>query len=138
VFKSKLKERFERIFGFPKTTFDTPSDQFEQEVLFISIDQVLSRISEGKETARVTGTLTVYSQHDKFPFGYMAKRIQKANFIDTQKLFFYDFEEDPAGSPARVMNLSERRLKFVFLYDSQYDPNQGQLTSVDFGGSDSE
>lgn len=134
MFKNKLKEKLGRIFGFEKVTFDAPSDQFEQEVIFINVDQVASRITEGRETARVFGSLTVYCQQEKFPFGYMAKRIQRANFLDTEKLFFYDFEEDPAGSPAKMVNLSERRMKFIFLYEGQYDPNLGELTVVDFGG----
>jgi hypothetical protein len=134
VFKNNLKAKLERIFRFKKTSFNAPSDQFEQDILFVNVDQVSSRIREGEESARVWGSLTIYSQMDKFPYGFLAKQIEKANFDDTRELFFYDFEEDPAGSPARMMNLSERRLKFLYLYKGQYDPNQGELTSVDFGG----
>lgn len=133
MFRNKLKTHFENIFGFKKTTYDTPSDQYEQDTIFINVDQCQSRITEGREIAKVNGTITIFSQHEKLPFGFLNKRIQNANFDDTRRLFFYDFEEDPANSPARILNLSERRAKFVFLYDAQYDPNQGELTSVEFG-----
>jgi hypothetical protein len=37
------------------------------------------------------------------------------------------------NSPARLQNIAERRAAFVYLYSAQYDPDQGELTSLTFG-----
>lgn len=134
MFQKDLKKKMERIFGFKKTTFNTPSKEFEQDTLFVNIDQCKPRITQGKEIADVLGTLTIYSQHDKLPFGFIAKQLQLANKSDKEKLFFYDFEEDPAGSPARLVNISERRVRFRFLYEGQFDPNQGLMEGLQMEG----
>lgn len=131
MFRSDLKNRLEKIFGFKKTTFSVPSDSFEQDTLFIEISECRSKAGFGHATAYVTGTLIVYSQDDKLPFGYFNKRIQKASPELTAPLFFFDIDINNVSSGARIQNISERRTRFVFLYSEQYDPNQGSMTSID-------
>lgn len=138
MFTGKLKTKLENIFGFQKTSYNTPSDTPEQYTLFINIDSSQSRITAGKEIAKAFGTLTIYGQYEKLPFGFMAKKIELANLIDKEKLFFYDFEEDPAGSPARFLNISERKVKFIFLHEAQFDPDHGTITSMTMEGCDNE
>lgn len=133
MFRSDLKRRLEGIFGM-EATFDEASDEFEQDKIFIEVEVSRSRVSGAKgglETARVVGTMVVYSQANKLPFGFFAKKVSQAKAELTKPLFFYDFDVDLPDSPARLVNIHERRTSFVFLYDSQYDPSKGSLTSLD-------
>lgn len=135
MFKNNLQKRFERIFGFSKVTFLAPDYEApEQDTLFIEITAVKPRMSTGnggRETATVNGAAIVFSQDNRLPFGFFAKRVEQANVDDTKDLFFQT-EEDLAASPARLQNIHERRVPFVFLYDSQYDPDRGELTDLEF------
>lgn len=132
MFKKEIQEKLEKIFGFGKTTYNAPSDAFEQDTLFVVIDSSRSNAGQGNVNAKVEGTLTVFSKNDRFPYGFFNKRITKASPALTEKFFFYDIDVDVAGSPARLIDISERRTKFVYWYSEQYDPNQGELTSVEF------
>ncbi len=131
MFKEQLKENLAAIFGFRRVSFNAPSEVYEQDTLFIEIKNVLSRTSSGMAYARIDGELVVYSQAEKLPYGHFNKRVEKADPVLTRPFFFHDFDTDIASSPARMMNLSERRTKFVFLYSGQYDPRQGSLTELD-------
>ena len=135
MFKKDLKKRLEKIFGFAKTTYDAPSEAFEQDTLFITVASSVARTGSGKATATVTGFLTVYSKKDSLPYGYFNKRIgqaQKENPELTKPLFFFDMDTDVANSPARLIDIAERRVSFKFQFSEQYDPEQGSLTEVNF------
>ncbi len=132
MFRSDLKEKLSKIFGMQKTTFDAPSESHEQDSLFIEIEECQSRTGEGSASARVTGSIVVFSQDNKLPYGFFNKRLQQAKPEHTKDLFFFDIDVDALNSPARIQNISERRAKFVYLYSAQYDPNQGSLTSLEF------
>lgn len=125
---AKLKE----IFGLKKVTFDEPSEVFEQDTLFVVIEECLSRATQGNAYAKVTGSIVIFSERDKLPYGFFAKRIAQAPATATKEFFFFDTDVDALNSPARLQNISERRSRFVYLYSGQYDPNQGLLTSVEF------
>jgi len=125
----------ELIFGFKETSFEiTGSKVYEQDVLFIDIHKCTTRISradqDGRETARVDGAITVFSQENRLTYGFFNKRIERADPALTKNLFFYDIDVDVASSEARLQNLHERRCSFVFLYDAQYDPARGSLTTL--------
>lgn len=131
-----MEEKLGKIFGFRKTTYDQPSvnastGTFEQDTLFIQVDECNSSVKEGKATAKVSGSLTVFAQMDKMPFGYFNKRIQQADHELTRKFFFFDIDLNPVSSPARIQNITERRVRFVYLYSGQYDPEHGELTSLE-------
>lgn len=145
MFKNDLKRRLRAIFDFDKVSFNVPdySGALEQDTLFVEITGAPSSVTTqrgGRQTARVVGQLVVFSQGEtsskgdvqRFPFGFMTKRIAQARREFAASLFFYDVDIDIPSSPARLQNLFERRTSFVFLYDSQYDPEQGELTSIDF------
>lgn len=132
MFKKELQKKLEGIFGLGKTTFNDPSDKFEQDTLFITIAQVRSNAGKGSITAEVRGYVTVYAQTDKFPYGFFNKRIALASAELTKGLFFYDIDVDVVASEARLVNIGEHRTSFVYFYKAQYDPNQGSLTEVDF------
>ncbi len=133
MFRSDLTRRLEGIFGID-ATFDEVSDEYEQDRIFIEVEVSRSRVSNangGIETARVVGSIVVYSQANKLPFGFFSKKINNADPELTKPLFFYDIDVDLPDSPARLMNIHERRTSFVFLYNSQYDPSKGELTSLE-------
>lgn len=132
MFRADLKDKLENIFGYRKTTFLAPSDQFEQDTLFIQIDEAHPKVTEERATAKVMGTLTVFAQAQKFPFGSLSKKIEEASANLTAPFFFFDIETDVANSPARLVNIVERRTRFIFLYSETYDRSFGELTSVDF------
>lgn len=133
MFQKDLKSKFEKIFGFKKTTFDEAGES-EQNVLFIEITDCVSRVQNGKVYAKVNGEIVVYSHLKDLPFGFFNKRIQGADKTLTKGLFFFDIDTNVEKSPTLSQNLSERRVKFLFLYEEQYDPNQGEITSLNFGG----
>lgn len=131
MFRAELKKKLEAIFGLGKTTFDSPGEGFEQDVLFIAVDKSTSNTGQGKATARVEGTLRVFSRQDALPFGFFNKKIQQAPLELTKDLFFLDIDTDVANSPARTIDIAERNTRFIYLYKAQYDPNQGELTSLE-------
>jgi hypothetical protein len=133
MFETELKQKLKRIFDL-KVTFDEPPVKLdrsipsrEQECIFVRIDSAKSRIFDRRQTAKVMGKLIVFCNSDKLPYGYFSKKIAAANKSDLSSLFFYDIEEN-AGI---FLNISERSMSFVFLFDSQYDPNIGTLNTVD-------
>lgn len=134
MFRKELIRRLELIFGMKKTTMDAPSDEFEQDTLFVEVTFANSRISGkggGRQTARVVGKLTVFSQDNKMPFGFFSKQIEQSMGELTRPFNFYDIDIDDPTSQARLQNIHERSISFVFLYDSQYDPDKGELTSLE-------
>lgn len=135
MFRNELVVTLASIFGFKKTTLNAPSvgpdGTFEQDTLFIQIDEAPFRVSEGKASAKVLGSLIVFSQFEKLPFGFFNRKIQSAPHELTKNLFFFDIDTVPANSGARVINIAERRLRFVYLYSTQYDPSQGLITSLE-------
>ena len=69
----------------------------------------------------------------RLPFGFFAKRIENADPELTKNFFFFDLDANALNSPARLQDISEIRGRFVFLYSAEYDPNQGELTSIELG-----
>lgn len=139
-----MSEKLSKIFGLMKTTYAAPSvnsstGTFEQDVLFIEIVDVKSSIRQGKATARVEGCLVVFSQVDKLPFGYFNKKIQQADPELTRKFLFFNIDSNPSNitspnptsSMTRFQNIMARRVSFFYLYSDQYDPDQGELTSLE-------
>ncbi len=131
MFREKMKEDLTKIFKFKKTTFDAYSAEFEQETLFIEVHDTHERMMEGKATARVVGELVYFSQVDKMKYGQVIKSIERAENIDKKKFFFYDIDKQNTSSQARLINIAERRISFVYLYEDQYDPDQGKITSLE-------
>lgn len=145
MFERDLQQKLKNIFGLRKVTFNAPKeDTPEQDTLFITISSARTSTAGkvGIQRARVTGFLTVFSQamltetesnskDVRLPFGFFAKRISQAAYVDT-KPFFFEEEREVTNSPARTQNLHERQVSFTFLYSAQYDPDRGELNEVDF------
>ncbi len=133
MFEKTLAAKLKGIFDLDKVTYDRPSESKEQEGIFISVASARTRLIDAREITRVTGSLTIFASTEKLPFGYFAKRISQASADLTRGLFFHDFEEN-VGT---FVNIAERRLSFVFLFDSQYDPAIGTLNEVNLSITES-
>ena len=136
MFKKEMTEKLKAIFGIPKVSFDDPSDSFEQDCIFVEILDSKNNTGTYTASAKVTGNVVVFSQHEKLPFGFFNKKIQQADPKHTREFFFFDTDVEPQNSKAQMLNISERRTGFVYLYQGQYDPNQGELTSLSFPDED--
>lgn len=127
MFEASLKEKLKNIFDFKKVSFDQISESREQECIFIEVDDARSTIKDGKQFCRVTGRLIVFANSEKLPFGYFQKKIQEAKLEDTKDLFFYEVE----GNTGVIQNIDQRSMAFVYFYNDQYNPNLGELTSIE-------
>lgn len=126
MFEKRLADKLRRIFDIEKVTYDRSGESREQEAIFIEVESSRNRIKDAREIAKVTGALHVFAPSEKLKYGYFSKAIADADPADTKDIYFYEFEEN-LGT---YRNIVERKLQFIYLYDSQYDPNIGELTSV--------
>ena len=123
--ESRLEELFKKIFDFKDVSFSAPGDNREQEKLFVEVELCRSRVVDKREIARVQGKASVFANADKLPFGYFSRAI--ANHPDeTKDLFFFEIEENTR----LYENIVQRGFSFVYLFDSQYDPDLGTLNQV--------
>jgi hypothetical protein len=127
MFEKELAEKFKRIFDFKKVRYDAASDSQEQECLFIDIQKSQNQVKDGKFVGKVTGKISVWANSEKLPYGYFSKRIAEADKADTKDLFFYELEQN-AGT---MGNIVERTSGFIYLFDMQFDPNVGEITSLE-------
>lgn len=126
MFEKDLADKFTRIFDLKKVTYRTPSESKEQECLFIQVEKSTSQVSDRRFKGTVKGKINVFANEDKLPYGYFTKQIALAKKDDVENLFFFDFEEN-VGT---IDNICERTAGFVYLFDMQYNPNLGELTSL--------
>lgn len=134
MFREDLENKLKNIFGIKKVSFAAPSDSYEQDTLFVAIDNCTSKAAKGSFiSARATGAITLYSQADKTPFCFFATRIERAPKDYKDSIFFFNIDENVDSSPARLQNIYERKCSFVFLWQKQYDPNQPKINSFEIG-----
>ncbi len=103
-----------------------------EDTLFIEVTDCKSRATEGKAFAHVKGELVIFSQNNKLPYGFFSKRVHQATAELHKSLFFFEMDRDIQASQARMLNIHERRCSFVFLFETQYDPKHGAMTTIDF------
>lgn len=134
MFKKEMQEKLKAIFGVSKVTFSSPGQSLEQDCIFVEIDNCKANTGQGVASARVSGSISIFSQYEKLPFGFFSKRIQQADPRHTKAFFFFDTDVEkqisPTSAEAPTQNIAERRASFVYLYSAQYDPNQGEITSL--------
>lgn len=131
MFNRELVSKFEAIFGVP-VTFNAPGESYEQDKLFIEITDVITRAGQGRVNSKITGSLAMFAQMEKLTYGFFSKKVSLAANDLTKNLFLFDVDREALNSPARLINISERRTSFVYLYSAQYDPNHGSLTGIKF------
>lgn len=128
MFEKALAEKFKKIFKVKKVSFDQPGESLEQECLFIEIESAKISIKDDRAKAMVNGNALINSTNEKLPFAYYSKNIAEASVDDTKDLFFYDFENNTRIYRDKV----QRAFSFVYFFDSQYDPETGNITSIEF------
>lgn len=134
MFEAELKTKLQKIFKVKKVTFDRPGDQVgdvkvpEQECLFIDVARAPCNFKDKKAFAKVQGRCLMYGNIDKLPYGFFAKAITLADPELTRDFFFFDFEDNNE----RFVNLTERSFSFIYLFNGQFDPSLGNITSIEF------
>jgi hypothetical protein len=130
MFEKELQRRLERIFGVCKVTYlAADAAAPEQDCIFVEVDDVASRMQAsggGRQTCKVTGSLLVFSQAERTTYGFFRKRAEQADPADTRGLYI-----GPETNAGTIENVCARRVAFQFLYDSQYDPDRGEMTSLE-------
>ena len=126
MFENILAEKFKRIFDIAKVTYRKISASEEQSCLFIEVDEAKTRLKHGRFVGQVKGKIKVFAELEKLPLGYFMQRLSKASPDDLSDLYFYNFEEN-AGT---IDNVIERTLRFIYLFNFQYDPDVGEITSI--------
>lgn len=120
-----MKERLERIFDIDKVTFDKPGESKEQKAVFVDVSKESVRVIDAREIAKVEGVIHVFAPSNELPFGFFAKKLAKAKLEDVKGFFF-----GPEENVGVYRNVAERKFDFTFLFDSQYDPAIGTITSL--------
>lgn len=119
-----MADKLKRIFDL-KVTYDQPSESREQRAIFVAVDRADVRIRDGKQVSRVEGVIRAFAPSDELPFGYFGKKIAEAEKEDVKSFFF-----GPEENVGVFRNIAERKFDFTFLFDSQYDPAIGTITSI--------
>lgn len=134
MFEKELASKLKRIFKVKKVTYDMPSEPKqgllgakEQECIFVNVTRSKSTIKDGKQISKVEGTLLMLGDAEKLPFGFYSKAIYQADYNDVKDLFFYDME----GNGMEIQNIITRTCSFIYFYSGQYDPDLGNITSVE-------
>ncbi len=125
MFKKTLSDKLIKVFGLPKVSYDSPGEAKEQEVIFVTVNKAHSIVNYGKVKMRVEGFTSVFAQSDKLPFGFFLKKIQ-AMPEDCLDIFFYNVDKNEKY----YGNLVERQCSFIYMYEGDYDPDAGEMTSV--------
>lgn len=127
MFEKSLEDKFRAIFGVKKVTYDAQSNAFEQECLFIEIDQPRIKIKDKRAIGRITGRAYMNGPNDKLKFGYFQACIDKASNALTKDLFFEEIETNDV----RYRGLVQRGFSFTYFFNSQYDPSLGSIESIE-------
>lgn len=122
-----LITKLKKIFGTRKVTLSAPSDDREQDTLFVILERNKSSLSKDTISFKVEGVLTMFSQNEKLPLGFFLKKIDQAKAEDKKGFFFHSFDEN---NQYGIQNLCERKVSFVYVGSEQYDPDKGQLTDL--------
>ena len=128
MFENELSEKFKRIFQLNKVSYAEPGESREQECLFVDVSLAKTNFKDRRVFGKVEGQAVFYAQSDKVKFGFFAKQIANADPNDTKDLFFSDFEENSKT----YLNLVQRSFSFVYFFNSQYDPDIGTITGIEF------
>lgn len=131
MIRASLKEKLEKIFGLP-VTFDAPSDAFEQGKIFVEIQTGRDNAGPDRVTGQYDGSIIIFGKQESTPYGFMAKKIADADSSLTKDFFFYAVDTNNLTSPARYVNLTERRANFKYLFRENRNAAKGSMTDVDF------
>ena len=128
MFKKTLEDNLINIFGIRRVSFAEPSSENEQNVLFINIASCKTSFSANKIYFDVRGQITLYAVNEKLPFGYFQRKIELSKKEHSEKLFFYNIEENLQYGGQ--VGLTERSASFVFSYSTDFNPNKGLINDI--------
>lgn len=121
-----MEAKLKRIFKVNKVTYNEPGDSQEQDCLFVNVENALNKIKRPKATSKVTGSVVMFANNEKLPFGYFSKCISEADYDDVKDFHFSEIEDNTR----RYQNIVQRGFSFVYFFSGQYDPKVGSITSV--------
>lgn len=124
--ENQLKEDLAIIFKPEKVTFGQPSDIKEQQVLFINIEKSDVRYKKKLKRYKVEGKLTMFAQSEKMPGDYYSTHVYEMPKALQARFFFSEFD----ANTKYYQNLVQRDVSFIYFYETQYDPDTGEITSV--------
>lgn len=128
MFENQLKEDLKLIFQPEKVTYQQPSEIKEQSVLFVNVEQPNPTFRDKVARFKVSGKCTMFGNSDKLTFGYFARCIRGASKELNSKFHFSEID----ANTKYYQNLVQRDFSFVYFFETEYDPDTGSLTSVEF------
>lgn len=128
MLQDEVIKLFKDIFDLKKVTFDEAGETFEQDTLFVTVESYRESVKDGEVKGILRGTAKIYSQSKKIPYGFFNRKLTEASLDLTKNLFFTDFESNTNV----YQNLVERSFSFTYFYTTQYDPEKGELTTIEF------
>ena len=128
MYKKDLEKKLINIFGINRIIFAEPSEDKEQEVLFVNIASSNCKIKNDRILAKVEGQIIIYVNQDKLPHGFFIKKLNKASIYDTESLFFHNIDNNEQYAGA--IGLEKRTVDFVYFSNASYNPDMGEITSI--------
>lgn len=128
MFEAQLKEDLTVIFKAQKVTFDQPSSIKEQDFLFVDVEQPKITFRDKVVRCKVSGKCTMFGNAEKLTFGYFARCIAAAPASLNRRFHFSEID----ANTKYVNNLVQRDFSFVYFFEDEYDPDTGEVTSVEF------
>ena len=128
MYKKDLEKKLINIFGINRIIFAEPSEDKEQEVLFVNIASSNCKIKNDRILAKVEGQIIIYVNQDKLPHGFFIKKLNKASIDDTESLFFHNIDNNEQYAGA--IGLEKRTVDFVYFSNASYNPDMGEITSI--------
>ncbi len=128
--RGDLEKKLKRIFGLEVSSAEPGS--YEQDTLFVEVESCREHPSKGFTAGKILGNIVLFVQADKAPLGFFAKRINNTPAGDKKGFFFFEVDTEILNSQARIQNISERRCKFQYLYEEQYDPARKSMSDEGF------
>jgi hypothetical protein len=130
--EKELKDKLQRIFDLKRASYDQPSlsdagvPVTEQQCLFIDVETPKFTVKDGRAVGRISGRGMVLAPNDKLTFGYFALKLKKAKYADTKDFYFFELDQN-----AKVIgNVVSRTFGFIYFFNSELDPNIGNIDSA--------
>jgi hypothetical protein len=73
-----LEQKIKELFGVSKVIFDAFTIGKEQEAIFCDIDGITTKISSGKKSLLITGTLCICAIRERVPLGFFNEKMSLA------------------------------------------------------------
>ena len=121
MYKEALTADLKTIFGVPKVIFSDVDSESEQDIILISVDNAIVKVSDNKSTARVYGDIKIKATIAKMETGFFQKCIDKAPLNIVQRFRFSRVNQN------RPLSFMEQQfncpmIEFLYFYREEYNP----------------